>query len=142
MIKNVLLVSMILILSIGIAGCSTSETNTDEISTTEASDIATVNKINGEKAMEMMASGEPYTLIDVRTQAEYDEGHVEGALLLPVDQLETLASEQLKDKDAVILVYCRSGNRSAQASELLVELGYTNVYDFGGIVDWPGEIVI
>lgn len=143
MIRNVLFVSMILIFTIGIMGCSTTDTktNTDETDVTEESSIAVVNKIDGEKAMEMMASEEPFTLIDVRTQAEFDEGHIEGALLLPVDQLETLATEQLTDKDAVILVYCRSGNRSAQASELLVELGYTNVYDFGGIVDWPGEIV-
>ncbi len=103
--------------------------------------MAAVNTITAEKAMEMMASGDAYTLVDVRTQEEYDEGHIEGALLLPNDQLETLAAEQLTDKDAVILVYCRSGNRSAQASQLLVKLGYTKIYDFGGIIDWPGEIV-
>jgi rhodanese-related sulfurtransferase len=91
--------------------------------------------------MEMMASGEDFILVDVRAQAEFDEGHIEGALLLPVDQIETLSVEQLPNKDAVILVYCRSGSRSAQASKILVELGYINVYDFGGIIDWPGEIV-
>jgi len=148
MIKNVLLISMVFLLTMGIMGCSNSqeedpdmtatESNSDETKETET---AAVNTISAEKAMEMMASGEAYTLIDVRTQSEYDEGHIEGALLLPSDQLEALAAEQLKDKDAVILVYCRSGNRSASASKLLVELGYTNVYDFGGIIDWPGEIV-
>ena len=108
---------------------------------TEAVSAAEVNTIDAEKAIEMMDSGDPYVLVDVRTKEEYDEGHIEGALLLPLDQLEGLAKEQLPDKDATILVYCRSGNRSAQASGLLLELGYTQIYDFGGIMDWPGEIV-
>ena len=157
MIKNVMLISMILLLLIGIMGCSNNEdtdlkmseteANTDETVITEATEmtesstIAIVNTINADKAMEMMASGDPYTLVDVRTKAEFDEGHIEGALLLPIDELETLAAEQLTDKEAVILVYCRSGNRSAQASALLAGLGYTNIYDFGGIKDWPGDIV-
>ena len=148
MIKNLLLISMVLLLTMGIMGCSNNQdddvdlTETEAVTdTTETSTTAMVNTIDAEKAMEMMASGDPYTLVDARTQAEFDDGHIEGALLLPNDQLETLAEEQLPDKDAVILVYCRSGNRSASASELLIELGYTNVYDFGGIMDWPGEIV-
>lgn len=148
MIKNGLLISMVLLLTIGIMGCSNSQDDdldmTETVANTEeaeSSTIAVVNTINGDKAMEMMASGDSYTLVDVRTQAEFDEGHIEGALLLPVDQLEILAAEQLTDKEAVILVYCRSGNRSAQASALLAELGYTNIYDFGGITDWPGEII-
>ena len=154
MIKNVILLSMLLLLTIGIMGCNNNQdddlamtetvANTEETAvkeTAESSMIAVVNTINADKAMEMMASGNPYTLVDVRTAAEFDEGHIEGALLLPIDELETLAAEQLTDKEAVILVYCRSGNRSAQASALLVELGYTNIYDFGGIMDWPGEIV-
>ena len=114
----------------------------DALATSESTVPATViNTIDAEKAIEMMASGEPYVLVDVRTKAEYDEGHIEGALLLPLDQLETLAESQLKDKDATLLIYCRSGNRSAQASALLLELGYTQIFDFGGIMDWPGEIV-
>ncbi len=147
--KNILLVTIVLLLALGIMGCNNNQDDDVDMTATtagtdtaaEAADTAMVNTIDAEKAMEMMASGDPYTLVDVRTQAEFDEGHIEGALLLPNDQLETLAAEQLPDKDAVILVYCRSGNRSAAASELLVELGYTNVYDFGGIMDWPGEIV-
>jgi rhodanese-related sulfurtransferase len=156
MIRNLLLISVMIFLAVGIVGCGNAQnddsdntasaetTASDEALTeasTEGTPTVTVNTIDGEKAMDMMASGDPYTLVDVRTQAEYDDGHIEGALLLPIDQLETLATEQLSDKDAIILVYCRSGNRSAQASALLVELGYTNVFDFGGIIDWPGEIV-
>ncbi len=132
--KYKILIGMLLIFSIIAIGCSNESEEREE---SEAS----VNSINAETAMEMMASGDEYTLVDVRTQEEYDEGHIEGALLLPLDQLETLSEEQLTDKEAAILVYCRSGNRSAQASEILVDLGYQNVYDFGGIVDWPGEIV-
>lgn len=132
--KYKILIGMLLIFSIIAIGCSNESEEREE---SEAS----VNSINAETAMEMMASGDEYTLVDVRTQEEYDEGHIEGALLLPLDQLETLSEEQLTDKEATILVYCRSGNRSAQASEILVDLGYQNVYDFGGIVDWPGEIV-
>lgn len=117
-------------------GVTTSESADDK-----ASESASVNTIDADKAIEMMASGDPYVLVDVRTEEEYAEGHIEGALLLPLDQLETLAEEKLPDKDATILIYCRSGNRSAQASVLLVELGYTQIYDFGGIMDWTGEIV-
>ena len=114
----------------------------DALATSESTEpAAVINTIDAEKAIEMMASGNPYVLVDVRTKAEYDEGHIEGALMLPLDQLETLAESQLKDKDATLLIYCRSGNRSAQASALLMELGYTQIYDFGGIMDWPGEIV-
>jgi rhodanese-related sulfurtransferase len=129
--KYMILIGTLLIVSIMALGCS----NDSEESETG------VNTINAEVAMEMIASGDEFILVDVRTQEEYDEGHIEGALLLPLDQLETLSEEQLTDKDATILVYCRSGSRSAQASKILVDLGYQNVYDFGGIIDWPGEIV-
>ncbi len=129
--KSIFLIGTLLIVSIMALGCSNDNEESEAI----------VNKINAEVAMEMMESGDDFILVDVRTQEEYDEGHIEGALLLPLDQLETLSEEQLTDKDATILVYCRSGNRSAQASKILIDLGYQNVYDFGGIIDWPGEIV-
>ena len=134
---------VILMISALTLGCGDSEGNVSEDTSAieETVESAEVVKISAEEAQVMMASGDPYTLVDVRTQAEFDEGHIEGAILLPNDEIETLAPDQLKDKEAVILVYCRSGNRSAQASNLLVELGYTNVYDFGGIIDWPGDIV-
>ena len=134
---------VILMISVLTIGCGDTEGNVSEDTSAieETAEIAAVVKISAEEAQAMMASGDPYTLVDVRTEAEYDEGHIEGAILLPNDEIETLAPDQLKDKDAVILVYCRSGNRSAQASNMLVGLGYTNVYDFGGIIDWPGDIV-
>ena len=150
--RNVMMVLTIMILTLGFfVGCANEVENQASEASTEATETsgdtestepaAVINTIDAEKAIEMMASGEPYVLVDVRTKAEYDEGHIEGALLLPLDQLETLAESQLKDKDAMLLIYCRSGNRSAQASALLLELGYTQIFDFGGIMDWPGEIV-
>lgn len=100
---------------------------------------ASVTKISAAKAKEMMES-EDVIIVDVRTQAEYDEGYIPNAILIPNESIEGEPKE-LVDKDATILVYCRSGNRSAQAAKKLVDLGYTNVYDFGGIIDWPFEIV-
>lgn len=97
------------------------------------------HKISAEEAKEMMDTQE-VIIVDVRTQAEYNEGHIENAILIPNETISEAPAE-LADKDAVILVYCRSGSRSKQASDKLVALGYTNIYDFGGIIDWPYEIV-
>lgn len=92
--------------------------------------------ISQEKAKEIMDSGKKYTLLDVRTQQEYDEKHIAGAYLIPDYEIESRAEKELPDKDALILVYCRSGSRSKKASQKLAELGYTNVKDFGGINTW------
>jgi rhodanese-related sulfurtransferase len=97
------------------------------------------HKISAEEAKEMMAM-QAVTIVDVRTLEEYNAGHIENAILIPNETISSAPSE-LDDKDAVILVYCRSGSRSKAASDKLVELGYTKVYDFGGIMDWPFEIV-
>lgn len=97
------------------------------------------HKITAADAKEMMDTQE-VIIVDVRTLEEYNEGHIENAILIPNESIDGEPSE-LVDKDAIILVYCRSGNRSKQASDKLVELGYTKIYDFGGIVDWPYEIV-
>lgn len=95
-------------------------------------------KITPEEAKEMMVEGN--LVLDVRTLQEYNEGHIENSLLLPVDRIQEGELELLPDKDQVILVYCRSGNRSRTASKALIEAGYSNVYDFGGINDWPYEV--
>lgn len=139
--RTTIIFILLLLIVLVASSCAKNEDTDDETDGVTTSESASVNTIDADKAIEMMASGDPYVLVDVRTEEEYAEGHIEGALLLPLDQLETLAEEQLPDKDATILVYCRSGNRSAQASALLVELGYTQIYDFGGIMDWPGEII-
>ena len=97
------------------------------------------HKISAEDAKEMMDT-QDVIIVDVRTQDEYNEGYIENAILIPNESISRAPSE-LPDKDAVILIYCRSGNRSKQAADKLVALGYTNIYDFGGIIDWPYEIV-
>ena len=95
--------------------------------------------ITAEEAKEIMDSEEGYIILDVRTQEEYDESHIPGAILIPHTEIEARAEEVLTDKDQLILVYCRSGRRSKIAAEALVELGYTNIKEFGGIIDWPYE---
>jgi rhodanese-related sulfurtransferase len=103
---------------------------------------AQYRKISPQLAKEMMDSGDPVTVVDVRTPSEYAAGHIEGAILIPNETITTASNpELLPNVDDTILVYCRSGNRSSQAARKLVSLGYTNVYDFGGINDWPYEIV-
>jgi len=98
-------------------------------------------QITAKKAKEIMDSGVKYILIDARTDEEFANGHIEGAILIPEYEIRGRARQELPDKDALILVYCRSGRRSKIASEELVKLGYTNVKEFGGIIDWPYEIV-
>ena len=96
--------------------------------------------ITAEEAKEIMDTQEGYVILDVREQDEYDAGHIPGAILIPYTQIEDKADEMLPDKDQQILVYCRSGRRSKIAAEALVELGYTNIKEFGGIIDWPYEV--
>ena len=96
-------------------------------------------QITMDEAVTMMEEEEGYIILDVRTAAEFDEKHIPGAINIPNETIGTDAIPELPDKDQLILVYCRSGNRSKQASEKLVKLGYTNVVEFGGIIDWSGE---
>ena len=98
-------------------------------------------QITPAQAKEIMDSQDAYIILDVRTQEEFDESHIEGAILIPDYEITDKAESVLKDKDQLILVYCRSGRRSKLAAEALVELGYTNVKEFGGIIDWPYETV-
>ena len=96
-------------------------------------------QITMDEAVAVMEEEEGYIILDVRTAAEFDEKHIPGAINIPNEAIGTDAIPELPNKDQLILVYCRSGNRSKQASEKLVKLGYTNVVEFGGIIDWPGE---
>ena len=96
-------------------------------------------QITMDEAVTMMEEEKNYIILDVRTAAEFDDKHIPGAVNVPNEAIGTEAIPELPDKDQLILVYCRSGNRSKQASEKLVKLGYTNVVEFGGIIDWPGE---
>ena len=101
---------------------------------------ATYMNITAEEAKGIMDREEGYIILDVRTQEEYDQGHITGAIQISHEEIAEKAENVLTDKDQLILVYCRSGRRSKIAAEILVDLGYTNIKEFGGILDWPYEV--
>lgn len=104
-------------------------------------DKSTHTTISAKEAKKMMDENEDIIILDVRTEDEYQEGHIEGAILIPDNEITEKAENILADKSETILVYCRSGRRSANASKELSDLGYTNIYDFGGINDWEYDVV-
>ena len=101
----------------------------------------TYQQITPKEAKTIMDTESGYIIIDARTEEEFAEGHIENAILIPEYEIKDRAEEELPDKEQLILVYCRSGRRSKIASEELVKLGYTNVKEFGGIIDWPYKTV-
>ena len=124
------LLSLILLLPVMLlTGCSASEP------------AQAYRQVSTEEAIALMETETDYIILDVRTQAEYEEKHIPGAVCIPNETIGAEEIPELPDKDQMILVYCRSGNRSKQASEKLVQLGYTNIVEFGGINTWPGETV-
>ncbi|MEA5031123.1 MAG: rhodanese-like domain-containing protein [Sphaerochaeta sp.] len=145
--RFVKLAAMVLVLGL-VLGAISCKGNSTSSSRQEGIDVATAitaqyRKISPQLAKEMMDSGDSLVIVDVRTEAEYAQGHIAGAILIPNETIGTTQNPgQLPELDDVILVYCRSGNRSAQAARKLAALGYVNVYDFGGIVDWPYETVM
>lgn len=126
--KRFLIALLTFTLPFGCVGCSDSGS-------------ATYEQISGAEAKALMDSESGYVIIDARTQEEYDQGHIPGAIMIPEYEIADRAEKELPDKDQLILVYCRSGRRSKIAAEELVKLGYTNVKEFGGIIDWEYEIV-
>ena len=126
--KRFLIALLTLALPFGFVGCSDGGS-------------ATYEQISGAEAKALMDSKSGYIIIDARTQEEYDQGHIPGAILIPEYEIADRAKKELPDKAQLILVYCRSGRRSKIAAEELVKLGYTNVKEFGGIIDWEYEIV-
>lgn len=127
-------------LALGIAATACGAADKAEVNEESMKEDITYKQISAEKAMELMDTEEDYIILDVRTKEEYDEKHIPNAVLVPNESIGESEIEELPDKDQMILVYCRSGNRSKQASEKLAKLGYTNVYEFGGINNWPGEV--
>jgi len=123
--------------SIGIIGGADGPTS---IKALEKGEKAMYEQITPEEAKRIMDSGEEHIILDTREQDEFDEGHIPNAILIPYTEIENKAEEMLPDKDKLILLYCRSGRRSKIAAESLAKLGYTNVKEFGGIIDWPYEI--
>lgn len=114
----------------GFAGCAQEENHMEY----------TYQQITAQEAKAIMDAETDYVIIDARTEEEFAAGHIANAILIPEYEIAERAETELPDKDALILVYCRSGRRSKIASEELVKLGYSNVKEFGGIIDWPYEI--
>ncbi len=123
-----------ILLCILLAACGNDTDNTNK------GENAMYEQITAEDAKKIMDSSDDYIILDVREQDEFDAGHIPGAILLPYTEIENKAEEMLPDKDKQILVYCRSGRRSKIAAEALARLGYTNIKEFGGIIDWPYEV--
>ena len=123
--------AVLLLFAMLLAACGQNKENTQE---------AVYVNITAQQAKEIMDSQDGYVILDTRTQEEYDEGHIPGAILIPHDKITEKAEDTLTDKNQLILVYCRSGRRSKLAAEALVKLGYTNIKEFGGIIDWPYEV--
>ena len=131
-----------------LAGCGKGESQPDGTTqpeqttqSTNAENEAAYMNITAEEAKKLMDTEKDYIILDVRTAGEYDQMCIPGAILIPHDEIEEQAAEKLPNKDQLILVYCRSGNRSKVASEKLEEMGYTQIREFGGIEDWPYDIV-
>lgn len=136
--KNYMLAATLLVLlltAVLLYGCGSQKTEQSG----SGADAPAVAKLNAEEAREMLEGDELLYLVDVRTAEEYEESHIPNAILIPNETIGDTQPPELPELDAPILIYCRSGNRSAQAANKLIDLGYTNVYDFGGIKDWPYE---
>lgn len=125
--KQMILVLLAVLL---LAGCGKQTENTQE---------AALMNITAEEAKKLMDSESGYVILDVRTEQEYAQGHIPGAILIPDYEISEKAESVLTDKDQLILVYCRSGRRSKNAAAQLEEMGYTRIREFGGILDWPYE---
>ena len=122
--------SLILLAMLVLAACGQDKENKKE---------SVYVNITAQEAKKIMDTEQNYIILDTRTQTEYDEKHIPGAIVISHDEIKEKAESALPDKDQLILVYCRSGRRSKLAAEDLVELGYTNIKEFGGIIDWPYE---
>ena len=103
--------------------------------------VRSFTQISQDEAKEMMTKDDGHIIVDVRRQDEFETGHIPGAICIPNESIGTEQPAELPDLDQILLIYCRSGNRSKQAAQKLFDMGYTNVYEFGGINDWTGEIV-
>ncbi len=144
--KKIFLFFTVLCLVI-LSGCVPQKEKVPITTTTTESEVVTMNQglgyeqITGDEAKKLMDTESDYIIIDARTTEEFNEGHIEGAILIPEYEIGDRAENELLRKDQLILIYCRSGRRSKIAAQALVDLGYTNVKEFGGIIDWQYDIV-
>ena len=143
MVQKILAVLMFAVM---LTACVTETAENNSISVSESAEITedavlTYEQISAEDAKKLMDTASDYIIVDARTTEEFAEGHIPNAILIPEYEIADRAPSELPDKDRLILVYCRSGRRSKIASAALVELGYTNVKEFGGIIDWPYDVV-
>ncbi len=136
------IITIMLIATLLISGCAV-ETDVSTIPSPEmeSREKAEYIKITAQEAKEIMDTEVNVVIVDVRTAEEYADGHIPNAVLIPGTQIRDLGPDLLPDLDQTILVYCRSGNRSEAAAKILIDMGYSDVMDFGGILDWPYEIV-
>ena len=129
--KGLMLAAVAVVITVAMASCQIVNNNVAPVG---------YQRISAAEAMVMMDSYDELIILDVRTEEEFSEGHIPGAILIPDYELAERAEAELPNKDQLILVYCRSGRRSKAAAEMLVGMGYTNVKDFGGIIDWEYDI--
>ena len=128
---------MLAIILFILTGCSSVD---GQVTNGEAAG-SSYTQISQEDAKAMMEKEDGHVIVDVRRQDEYDAGHIPGAILIPNESITAEQPEELPDLNQIILIYCRSGNRSKQAAQKLADMGYTNIFEFGGINTWTGEIV-
>ncbi len=125
--------SLVLCLLVLCTGCAADKTNGEE---------PLYSSITMEDAATLLEAENDYIILDVRTEQEYFTGHIPGAMCIPNEDIDETVVELLPDQEHVIFVYCRSGNRSKEASEKLANLGYTNIVEIGGVKDWPGDLIV
>ena len=128
------LISVIALAALLLTGCLSKETES-------SFSAGSYTQITPEEAVRMMAEDDGHVIVDVRRQDEFDSGHIPGAICIPNESIVDQEPKELPDKDQIILIYCRSGRRSKEASQKLYDMGYTRIYEFGGILDWTGETV-
>ena len=142
-LRGLILTILLIMTALFLTACTPKAVDNNQVGTISPTATAEAKymKITPAEAKKQLESDKSIILVDVRTEAEYKEGHIKGSILIPYDLIGKEASSKLSDKSAKIIVYCRSGRRSEIAARELLKMGYTNVYDLGGLENWPYEVV-
>ena len=136
-IKKLIGITCMILLMLSLYGCAGSKDTGNSQKETKSM----YQQISQEDAKQIMDTESDIIILDVRTEGEYEDGHIEGAICIPNETIDEKVTDKLPDKEQTILVYCRSGNRSKQAAQKLADLGYTDIREFGGITSWKYEVV-